>query len=302
MTYKIDNITKGTVHDIYEKIFYKINQNYVDVFLCGGASSLVKKSIRDQVRDEMKKYSNIRILYPEDMFIEMLNKYKNYDLLSLEGFLADNSDIICIVCESAGSLVELGAFTNNGKTVNKVVAVIDEKRKRDNSFIMLGPIKILQKISKKNVLFYNENDITTLERDLNKRFNINRSKREEIISNRSSNNKALNTIIGMYYFIPLLLYFYKDLSSDKIVDLISYLMEKNEYEVKDFNTTYRASLKLLHKDKYLNKHVVQGDTRFSLTEKGYKNTNDLLNSVEMPNRTKLYDKIRFGIIKEQYYN
>ena len=62
--------------------------------------------------------------------MEILNKDKESDLLSLEKFLADNCDIICIICESAGSLVELGAFTNNDATVGKVIAVIEEKRKK----------------------------------------------------------------------------------------------------------------------------------------------------------------------------
>ncbi|MCJ8006512.1 retron St85 family effector protein [Lederbergia wuyishanensis] len=301
MAFKIDNFTEQIINQIYDEIFYNINQNYIDVFLCGGVSNSDKKSIRDQVRDEMKKYSNIRILYPEDMFIEMLNKDKNYDLLSLERFLADNSDIICIVCESAGSLVELGAFTNNDKTVNKVVAVIDEKRKRDKSFIMLGPIKILQKINKNNVVFYNESDIGKLENDLNEIFNLNQSKRKKIIDNRSSNNKALNTIIGMYYFIPLLLYFFKKIDSKNVVTIIKFLLARNDHGIDDFNATYKASLRLLYKDKFLIRHMAQGEINYSLSEKGYKYINDLLKNVKLANKTKLYDKIRFDIIKEVYY-
>lgn len=46
----------------------------------------------------------------------MLNR-KKYDLLTLEKFLASNSDIILIVCESPGSFTELGAFVNNSETL-----------------------------------------------------------------------------------------------------------------------------------------------------------------------------------------
>lgn len=42
--------------------------------------------------------------------MDILNKDKKMDLLSLENFVAENSDIICVMPESPGSLVELGAF------------------------------------------------------------------------------------------------------------------------------------------------------------------------------------------------
>ena len=48
--------------------------------------------------------------------------------LVMSNFLANNSHIISIICESAGSLVELGAFTNNEYTVNKVIAAVDKKK------------------------------------------------------------------------------------------------------------------------------------------------------------------------------
>lgn len=67
--------------------------------------------------------------------------------------------MIVIICESAGSLVELGAFTNNEYTVDKVVAAVDKRRVKDKSFIMLGPIKYLRKRSKFNVVEYGQDDV-----------------------------------------------------------------------------------------------------------------------------------------------
>ncbi len=61
--------------------------------------------------------------------MEFLNR-KKYDLLALESFLADNSDLILIVCESPGSFAELGAFVNNESTLNKVVVLIQKKYKK----------------------------------------------------------------------------------------------------------------------------------------------------------------------------
>ncbi|WP_306010452.1 retron St85 family effector protein, partial [Bacillus sp. MMSF_3328] len=196
---------KNTILQIHDEIYFKVNQKYIDVFLCGGASSKKHISVRDKIRDGLSNFENIRILYPEDLFIEMLNKDKDYNLLSLERFLADNCDIICIVCESAGSLVELGAFTNNENTVDKVIALIEEKRKRQKSFIMLGPVKILKKISKERVVFYNEH-LEGINEKLKKAFEKKIKHSKDI---KDGSSKPINTLLGLYYFIPLILYFFK---------------------------------------------------------------------------------------------
>ncbi len=296
----IDKKTQNTLKLIHGDIYKSINEHYVDVFLCGGASSLNHTSTRDRVRDYLAKIQGVRILYPEDLFIEMLNKNKEYDLLSLEGFLAENCDLICIVCESAGSLVELGAFTNNEKTVNKVVAVIDEKRKKDQSFIMLGPIKIIKKKNKSHVVFYNRDKIDLLSRELIKLIRLNKNK--ELHSNpKKSSNKPLNTIIGLYYFIPLVLYFYKYLHIEKITDFIKFLFIELGYKQDEFDTLFKSALKLLYKEKYISKHIRNGESMYSLTDKGYKKFNDILNNLAIENKKNLYNGIRFGIMMDEYY-
>lgn len=149
---KIDFDTTKILEKIYTDIFYGFKEQYIIVFLCGGASTKTNKYIRDKIRvlleNEKRRYSwllPIKVFYPEDLLIEVLNKTKDADLLSYEQFLANNSHIIAIICESPGSLVELGAFTNNEYTVNKVIAAVEKKKAKYKSFIMLGPIKYLKK-------------------------------------------------------------------------------------------------------------------------------------------------------------
>ena len=102
-----------------------------------------KTSYRDIIRGKLEDNANLSILYPEDMFMEMLNR-KKYDLLTLEKFLASNSDIILIVCESPGSFTELGAFVNNSETLEKVVVLLQTKYKNAKSFIRQGPCRVCQ--------------------------------------------------------------------------------------------------------------------------------------------------------------
>jgi hypothetical protein len=282
---------------LHNEVYKKMNQRYIDVFLCGGASNKKTTSIRDRIRDGFKEFDNIRILYPEDLFIEMLNKNKDYDLLSLERFLADNCDIICIVCESAGSLVELGAFTNNENTVDKVVALIEEKRKKQKSFIMLGPVKILKKISKERVIFFNDN-LDGINVRLIKTFEKKLKKSNTIIGNRE---KPINTLLGLYYFIQVVLYFFKNIDIDVLMSSLKYLFEKQGYDIEDFDTLFRPSLKLLYKDKLIIKNVNEGKMIYTLTEKGYMQVNIQLSRINIKNKNILFDGIRFGIIRNEYY-
>ncbi|WP_346896728.1 hypothetical protein [Clostridium sp. UBA7503] len=104
----VSEIYLDSIDKIYTDIYNKINREYIDVFLCGGVSTN-ESYLRDWVRIEFEK-NKIRALYPEDLFMDILNRDKKMDLLSLEDFLAENSDIICVMPESPGSLVELGAF------------------------------------------------------------------------------------------------------------------------------------------------------------------------------------------------
>lgn len=68
---------KKSLRDIYRKIFCHIEEQYIIVFLCGGASTKSKRSLRDKIRilleNEKQRYSwqlPIKIFYPEDLLID----------------------------------------------------------------------------------------------------------------------------------------------------------------------------------------------------------------------------------------
>jgi predicted RNA-binding protein YlxR (DUF448 family) len=288
---QLNTRVQQTLNSIHNDIFIKINQYYMDVFLCGGAGKS-EDFLRDLVRDNLKVHKNIRIMYPEDLFVEQLNKNKDYDLLSLEKFLANNCEVICIICESPGSFVELGAFVNNSETFDKVVVAVEERKKKERSFIMLGPIRMIQKKNKKNVIYYKKDNLKDLIDKLIKNFRQTRSVSKE---------KPINTIIGSYYFIKLLLFFYKTLTFKEITIFLKFLYKVNNYSQSDFNTTYNSALKLLFKDKTITKSISNNQASYTLTPKGYKEVNKIIKNLNTNNKNFLFDQIRFGIIKEKYY-
>lgn len=285
------------VNEIYNEVFCNIQHGNNDLFLCGAASTKEKISYRDIIRSKLEDNSNLSILYPEDMFTEMLNR-KKYDLLTLEKFLANNSDIILIVCESPGSFTELGAFVNNSDTLEKVVILLQTKYKNTKSFIRLGPVEHVRMKNKNSIIYFNHNideAIDKIKKYLKNRFRYLGYKRKE------SKIKDLNLISGQYYFIILLLYFYQELSVKMLVDNLKKLY-KMKYNIEEFDIIYSSAIKRLFKEGLIKKEEPSEKViQYKLTDKGYDFASLLLSYVSLENRTRAIDKIRLKIMYSQYY-
>lgn len=286
------------VEEIYQQIYCKFREQYIVVFLCGGASNRGYKSLRDKVRtllENEKKtlwYKPFKIFYPEDLLIEVLNKTKDADLLSYEQFLANNSHVIVIICESAGSLVELGAFTNNEYTVDKVIAAVDKNLAKHKSFIMLGPIKYLKKRNKLNVIEYGQDEV-----DFAKRLSRNIREKNKLSSNKNS-MIDLTTIVGMHYFIQLLLYFFKSLNSQELVAIIGYISDKEKIAYADFKILFNAALKLLFQDKKIVKITGEQYSSYKLTNIGFETMKLMITDCT---RAGLCDRIRVELMHNEFY-
>ena len=288
------------IDKIYKDIFLNIHHNTVDMFLCGGASTRKYTSNRDLIRMELKDNKRVSILYPEDLFMELLNR-KKYDLLTMEKFLAQNSDIICIVCESPGSFVELGAFVNNESTFDKVVVLLQSKYKNAKSFINQGPVAMVRAKNSNNVIYIN-NNIAEAAKQLNEllrkkfwRFSYRSFKYEK-------RTKDINLISGQFYFIMLLLYFYNCIEIKKLVQTIKELYSLKGYNEKEFEMVFNSAIRRMYKEGVLKKvQLPDGANAYELTSKGYDSVKGILNKADLSNRTHVIDGIRLEIIREQYY-
>lgn len=279
---------------IYENVFCKTFNRSCYVFLCGGAG---KEHIRNRVRLILEN-EGFQILYPEDLFIEMLNRDKKADLLEYENLLADNSDIICIICESIGSAVELGTFVQNENIKKKMIVAINQKYSRQKSFVMMGPVKHLQKIDSNRFIQYKSDDSEGLCKKLVKVF------RKISKSPMNNKNQSFRTMSAYIAFIPMLIYFYGRISRKSVHhNLKEYLEFKKELPF-NYNEIFNASIKYLLKSGILISefNLEEKDEIFSLSKKGNAKTYNLIARSSASNRTILHDKIRCVILKKQLNN
>lgn len=285
------------VDEIYKKIFCNMNHGNIDLFLCGGASTKGKNSYRDAIRKELEKDIRLSILYPEDMFMDLLDR-KKYDLLTLENFLANDSDLILIVCESPGSFAELGAFVNNNDILEKVVVLIQSKYKNAKSFIRQGPVEYVRSKNRNNVIFYNNNmdeTIKGIRKYIKNQFGKSGDKEKK------TEFKDLNLISGQFCFIILLLYFYQKLHVEELVEAIKRIY-KITYNMQEFEIIYSSAIKRLFKQGLIKKiDLTEKGIQYTLTDKGFEFVNKLLSFVYLENKVRVINKIRLSIIYSQCY-
>lgn len=286
--------TLSIYNAIYNDVFCNTYRQTCYVFLCGGAG---KDHIRNKTRVILEK-RQLQILYPEDLFMEMLNRNKKADLLEYENFLAENADIICVICESMGSAVELGAFVQNKKIRDKMVVVINQKYARDKSFIMMGPVKHIKKNNPDQFVTYKPNNLEALGTALSKRFK--KIHKKPFLAKEDS-FKKLSTYIA---FIPIAVYFFQQVSRQQLYHDLKVFLKANNNLPAEYNELFNVAIKYLLKTGILitdfNKNASSG--AISLSSKGYMETHTILSRSIASNKTILHDRIRCAIMQEQLNN
>lgn len=102
----------------------------------------------------------------------------------------------------------------------------------------------------------------------------------------------------MHYFIELLLYCFKTLTSKELADIIQYIAGENKIEINDFNVIFNAALKLLFKDEKIVKVSTQKYSSYQLSRKGYISMKKIISDCT---RTWVCDRIRVEIMYFDFY-
>ena len=238
-------------------LFERIIADKITVFLVGSATSN-PKSKRNILRNHLigTKYRTwFDVYYPEDIFEEILRNKRKLDLLTLENLLAESVNCIVIVLESPGSFTELGAFSNHSELSNKLVVLVDQKHKKDRSFINLGPLSFLRKRTESKVLFLDFEDWSETQFR-----NVRRSIRN-IYKNYTTSLKASN-IVDLSYFILTLLYVLGDCNKIGLQSAINTIWEGSNIF---FNENFSSGLIICLSSGYIR---LAENNRYCLTKVG----------------------------------
>lgn len=287
--------TLDKISEIYDNVFCNIYSKSFYIFLCGGTGV---KCIRNSVRIALEN-RGFNIFYPEDLFMSILNRNKDKNLLEFENLLADNSDCICVICESMGSAVELGAFVANNRIKEKMIAAVLKKYDKRRSFITMGPLKLLRENNKSSVIVYQQDDIDTFCNDFIKSFNtINKENLSEMIHQDFKFNK-LTTFIS---FIPLILYFYKETPRKLLFSSLKSFLKIKNMLLANYNDYFNATINYLTKSRIVIPKPIVDDTLLELSNKGFDFIDSLLKKSILQYKSKTNDKIRIQIMKNNLCN
>lgn len=246
------DISKADCNRISNKIrddIYKPAFNFkTTVFLCG-ADITQKDKIRYKIAEALKWRFWADIIYPEDIFDELLYSSKTKDLLSLEGLLADSVDAIVLIPESPGSFAELGAFANDELLRSKLICIVDKKYKKDKSFINQGPLRLVKKANPFGLIFIDPDDI---DEEIDKLISSLRKMKKA-----SAKRGDKISLLQLENFLLPSIYLLEPVSKETLVNLVA---SATEDKLNSFQTTTTA-LTILIKKKQI-----------QLTVNGYKLT------------------------------
>jgi hypothetical protein len=222
----------NVLESLYKISFKDLPSKSINIFLIGQATKNSSKSLRGILRNELIKkplnYKMLEIYYPEEIFDELIQGKKKFDLLDLENMLADSVNAVVIILESPGSIAELGAFSNNKRFAKKLLVIVDKKYKRQKSFIILGPIKYLNDTKNGKIIYWDfkSKNIGDLGEEIRRELRS--------IVNTTKVSDALSNPILLQTYILSVLHIFDSLSKD---ELIKVLNDSNKFE-----TTATSSL------------------------------------------------------------
>lgn len=253
-----ENELKDIANIIKNKIFVQRNQKKTTVFLCG-ADLKDTETARSKMAKLFSEYPRYELLYPEDLFDDLLAGPGQHSLLKLENILADSVDAIVLFPESPGSFAEIGAFSNNENLSKKMVVLSNKKYQKNKSFINYGPYRLIKSSKSGKVVHINYDDLLNNEekhkvyRKVNN-YISNIKKEHPVAKNVANILEAENFILPCIYLI------------DNITNVMLYtLMEHATSHEKVFcEIATKSSLGRLT----LKKYIARTNSGYHVTELG----------------------------------
>lgn len=164
------------------------------------------------------------------------------DLLTFEEVLADLSDDIVIVVESAGTFCELGAFSSGERYIDKLIIINEDKDEHKDSFITKGPIKKIQKRNSKKVISHAGKQYIDKNLGFKHAMEDLSSKPVKISPNLDSNNLDPKMLM---YELTCLIELFQPIEEYEVEYVYRYIKEFESYNIKNRNRNNFSSIKSL---------------------------------------------------------
>jgi len=300
-----ENALQEIAFQIKDKVFAPIQSFKTKVFLCGAALD-DKKSLRYMIDFVFSNYFSYRyeVIYPEDLFDELLSGQGKESLLSLENMLAESVDVVILIPESAGSFAELGAFANSESLRKKILCIQDSQRKKEKSFLNYGPIRLIRTTKMGEIvsidysLFSKDSYWKQLNVIASKHFRMIRSAINRIEKKNQANGlkREINLLDAEYFILPCM-YLFENIDIERLIKLFKFASRKNKNESK---LAVQAAINVLSKKKL----IARTSLGYTLTEIG---RNEFKKKTQRKNKSLVYeiddlDSIRIEILNWTYRN
>lgn len=292
--YLTDKECSYLANEIKENLFHqKKISNKTSVFICGADINDTKTArykLTLLLKEKIKKaYNKLEFIYPEDIFEELLYSDFSEDLLSLETLLAESVDVVLILPESPGSFAELGSFASLPALREKLICIINKRFIKQRSFINQGPLKLVKKENKANVIFL---DYQNIEQDLDKIL-----KQIRKLSKRYDENREINLLKADIFLLPLLSIL-EPIDKKSIIKIMEYSLE-DSLKKSNAQQLTQIALSILHKKKFI--HVAGNE--YKLTLIGKKALDKYLRTsykTTFSKKVKYIDDIRLEVLNLKY--
>lgn len=277
-----DDELKVLAEVIRDHIFVPSLSWKTTVFLCG-ADVHDNTTGRHKMANLFKKHPRYELLYPEDIFDDLMAGQGQYSLLVLENILADSVDSIVLFPESPGSFAELGAFANNQRLAGKLICVGEKKYEKKKSFINYGPMRLIKTSDTGKVFNITYSDLESDDKNTKIYKRIN----DAITVIRKSHpiKRDVANIMETENFILPSVYLIDSVSPGELYKLVQYATGQDK-KIAEIAT--RSSISRLVKNNYI-----------SRTQSGYQVTSRGVDRVRSTVKSVNLDIARIEIINSQ---
>jgi hypothetical protein len=282
---KIKNIFNdellSTISDaVIKKLFIPQYERINTIFLCGADIS-DKSKARSKVATLLGDTRKNHLLYPEDIFDDLLAGQGKYSILKLENILAESVDVIIICPESPGSFAELGAFSNNKDLAKKTIVLSENKYKNEKSFINYGPYRLIKESRSGKVLHVKYDDLN-LENEESKTISRKITQQIRIIKDQYPVKRTVANLLEVERFILPCIFLIENI--DYFI-LLRLLMLATQEEKGLCEIALKSSIGTL-----TNKNLItKSGHEYKVTLEGY-------NIIKNNSDNKILDKIRLEIM------